>query len=62
MIDMMHEMYELGCNNKSKAIALISGDKDFGYLLSKMHREPPISHLYLILLHDHGKQIQLILI
>eukprot|EP01083_Nonionella_stella_P028847 79503_1 len=52
MIDMLFTLYELERDNKSRAIALISGDKDFGNLLSKIHHTPPISKSFLILLRN----------
>eukprot|EP01084_Bolivina_argentea_P078207 141889_1 len=50
MIDMTFCLYELERDNKSRALALISGDKDFGHLLSKIQNQPPISNTFLILL------------
>jgi len=55
LIDMAFSLYELERDRKSRAIALISGDKDFGHLLSKIHHTPPVSHSFLILL----RQIQI---
>eukprot|EP01084_Bolivina_argentea_P190588 327468_1 len=51
LIDIALQLYELEKYKKSNAIALISGDKDFGHLLSRIHKEPPISHSILILLN-----------
>lgn len=52
MIDMTFSLYELERDNKSRAIALISGDRDFGHLLGKIHHTPPVSNLFLILLRQ----------
>eukprot|EP00485_Elphidium_margaritaceum_P003992 CAMPEP_0202687018 /NCGR_PEP_ID=MMETSP1385-20130828/2738_1 /ASSEMBLY_ACC=CAM_ASM_000861 /TAXON_ID=933848 /ORGANISM="Elphidium margaritaceum" /LENGTH=973 /DNA_ID=CAMNT_0049341727 /DNA_START=149 /DNA_END=3070 /DNA_ORIENTATION=+ len=50
--DIMFDLYELERDHKSRAIALISGDKDFGHTLSKIKDVPPISHSFLILLRQ----------
>eukprot|EP01083_Nonionella_stella_P088935 248081_1 len=49
LVDIALHLYELEKYKKSHVIALISGDKDFGHLLSRIHKEPPVSHSLLIL-------------
>lgn len=56
LVDIALKVYQLEKHKKSNAIALISGDKDFGHLLSRIHKESPISHSFLILL-DRKKKI-----
>eukprot|EP01084_Bolivina_argentea_P212197 360744_1 len=52
IFDITFSLYELQRDNKSRPIAIISSNKDFGHLLSNIHNTLPISHQFLILLHD----------
>eukprot|EP01084_Bolivina_argentea_P126440 223880_1 len=54
IFDITFSLYELERDNKSRPIAIISADKDFGHLLSNIHNTSPISHQFLILLHDNS--------
>eukprot|EP01084_Bolivina_argentea_P278200 475153_1 len=51
--DIDFNLYELERDHKCGAIALISGDSDFGYTLNKIRYEPPISKTYLVLLNSN---------
>ena len=55
LVDIALTLYELEKCKKSNCIALISGDKDFGHLLSRIHKQAPISHSLLILLNQNKK-------
>ena len=48
ILDCSLMLYKLEKNKERNAICLITGNKDFGLLLSRIHHEPPISHLFLI--------------
>ena len=51
LIDIPLELYEQQSNQKQIAMALITSDKDFGHLLSRIHNIPEITHLILILIN-----------
>eukprot|EP01083_Nonionella_stella_P177110 621562_1 len=44
-IDIGLKLFELQQNKESKCIVLISNDDDFGHLLSRIHKQSPVSHL-----------------
>eukprot|EP01083_Nonionella_stella_P062539 162611_1 len=43
--DIVLKLFELEQNKESKCIALISNGNDYAYLLSQIHKQPPVSHL-----------------
>eukprot|EP01083_Nonionella_stella_P144034 448897_1 len=46
--DIALKLFELEENKESKCIALISNHDDYAHLLSRIHKQPPISHLVYI--------------
>ena len=51
--DMTYQLFEIQSIKQTRVIGLISGDIDYGYLLSKLHYKPGIYKLLLILLGDN---------
>ena len=55
LVDILMDIYEWKSHHRH-AITLISGDKDFGHLLSRIHKLPEVAKLYLLRLPRNNNE------